>query len=201
MFRRRVRTIALAFSIRSRRRKAAVITAYIREHRLQTVIVSGAGGRGREPNEMIVEQALLDVAQVVCGFDIVARGVAQWPFVIADGCRLPYRDNAVDLIVSNAVIEHVGQAADQRRFVAEHVRVARHCIITTPNRYFPVESHTSAVLRHWSPGWRDSRREFTRLLSLAEFTALLPADATVLGRPWSATFLALISPPAPSDQA
>jgi Methyltransferase domain len=194
VLRRRVRKIALIFSIRNRRRKASIITAYIREHDLQSVIVSGASGRDREPNEMIVERALLDVATVVCGFDIVARGASQWPFVVADGCQLPYRDKVVDLIVSNAVIEHVGQEGEQKRFVAEHVRVGQHCIITTPNRWFPVESHTSAILRHWAPKWRNSRPEFTRLLSLKEFTALLPPGTTVTGRPWSATFLALIPP-------
>lgn len=191
-----VRRVALAFSIRNRRRKAAIVKAYIRENGLRTVIVSGASGRDREPNEMIVERALLEVCTVVCGFDIVARGTTQWPFVVADGCALPYRDKVVDLVVSNAVIEHVGQKEEQQRFVAEHVRVGRHCIITTPNRWFPVESHTSAVFRHWSPGWRTSRREFTRLLSLTEFKELVPLGATVKGRPWSATFLALIPPAA-----
>jgi SAM-dependent methyltransferase len=194
VLRRRVRKVALAFSIRNRRRKAAVITAYIRANRLQTVILSGASTGNREANEMIVERALLDVANVVCGFDIVARRATQWPFVVADGCQLPYRDKVVDLVVSNAVIEHVGQRAEQERFVAEHVRVSRHCIITTPNRWFPVESHTSAIFRHWSAGWRASRKEFTRLLSLREFKQLLPPGAAISGRPWSATFLAVIPP-------
>jgi hypothetical protein len=197
VLRRQVRSLALAFSIRNRRKKAAIITDYIRERGLRTVIVSGASGRDREPNEMIVERALLDVASVVCGFDIVARGATQWPFVVADGCQLPYRDKAVDLVVSNAVIEHVGLEPEQRRFVLEHIRVGQHCIITTPNRWFPVESHTSALLRHWSGEWRNSRPEFTRLLSLKEFKRLLPPNATVVGRRWSATFLALI-PPVPA---
>jgi SAM-dependent methyltransferase len=186
----------LAFSIRNRRRKADIVTAYVREHGLRTVIVSGASGGHRAPNEMIVERALLEVSTVVCGFDIVARGRSQWPLVVADGCHLPYRDDAADLVLSNAVIEHVGQVAEQRRFAEEQVRVGRHCIITTPNRWFPIESHTSAMFRHWSGKWRESRQEFTRLMSLKEFKELLPARATVLGRPWSATFLAII-PPAP----
>jgi 2-polyprenyl-3-methyl-5-hydroxy-6-metoxy-1,4-benzoquinol methylase len=132
----------------------------------------------------------------VCGFDLHARGTMPWPFIVADGCQLPYRDRAADLVVSNAVIEHVGQHEEQQRFVAEHLRVGRHCIITTPNRWFPVESHTNAVLRHWSPAWRAARPEFTRLLSKKEFKQLLPAGTKVTGRPWSATFLALIPPAA-----
>jgi SAM-dependent methyltransferase len=199
VLRRQVRRVTVAFSIRNRRRKAAIVKAYIQQNDLKTVIVSGASARAREPNEMIVERALLDVATVVCGFDIVARAASQWPFVVADGCQLPYRDNAADLVVSNAVIEHVGKLDEQRRFMAEHVRVGRHCIIATPNRWFPVESHTSAVFRHWSRAWRDARPEFTRLLSRKEFKALLPEGTTIKGRPWSATFLALIPPAAATD--
>jgi hypothetical protein len=85
----------------------------------------------------------------------------------------------------------VGGEAEQDRFVAEHVRVGTHWIITTPNRWFPVESHTRTVLRHWSPAWRATRAEFTRLLSLAELRAMLPPGTTTLGSPASATFMAL----------
>jgi SAM-dependent methyltransferase len=194
MLRRLVRRVTLAFSIYNRRRKAEFIKSYLREHALNSAILSGASARGSEPNEMIVERALLDVASIVCAFDIVHRQPGSWPFVVADGCHLPFRDRAVDVMISNAVIEHVGGVLDQERFVAEHVRVGRHCIITTPNRWFPVESHTSAVLRHWSTGWRDSRPEFTRLLSRREFARLLPPHARLHGRPWSATFLAVVPP-------
>ena len=60
--------------------------------------------------------------------------------------------------------------------------------------FAPVESHTASILKHWSPGWRARREEFTRLLSLREFTALLPEGTRVVGRPWSATFTALYAP-------
>jgi len=51
-------------------------------------------------------------------------------------------------------------------------------VITTPNKWFPVESHTSVIVAHWFPAWRRGRSEFTRLLSLREFKKLLPEGAT-----------------------
>lgn len=118
--------------------------------------------------------------------------VAELPVAVpvADARDLPDADRSVDMLLANAVIEHVGQEADQRRMVEEMCRVGSSWVITTPNRWFPVESHTAAVFRHWSKTWRDGRREFTRLLSRREFRDLLPEDARVVGRPWSATFTA-----------
>jgi SAM-dependent methyltransferase len=73
-------------------------------------------------------------------------------FVQADGRELPFGDSSFDVVHSNAVIEHVGQRRDQERFVQELVRVGRTGFITTPNRWFPIETHSSLPLLHWLPG-------------------------------------------------
>ena len=122
--------------------------------------------------------------------NIYDPGPQPWPYVIADGCLMPFEDQSFDLVVSNAVIEHVGDEAAQREFVREHLRVGRAWVMSTPNRWFPIESHTSTVFRHWSSRWRGDRTKFTRLLTRREFQDLLPADASVLGRAWHPTFLA-----------
>ena len=49
------------------------------------------------------------------------------------------------------MIEHVGGREEQRRFVAEALRVARRAFVTTPNRWFPLEVHTRLPLVHWLP--------------------------------------------------
>jgi hypothetical protein len=95
--------------------------------------------------------------------------------VLCDGLQLPFQSDAFDLVISNAVIEHVGDIEAQQTFIGEHHRVGRSFIATTPNRWGPTEVHTRTVLLHWSPRWRATRREFTRLLSRSEFQALLPA--------------------------
>ena len=73
-------------------------------------------------------------------------------FVHADALDLPFEDGAFDYVHSSAVLEHVGSFENQRRMVAECVRVARKGIcLTTPNRWFPVEFHTQLPLLHWLP--------------------------------------------------
>lgn len=70
----------------------------------------------------------------------------------ADGKQLPFADGSFDVVHSSAVLEHVGSSAEQRRFISELVRVARRAVfVTTPNRWFPVEFHTTLPLVHWLP--------------------------------------------------
>lgn len=69
---------------------------------------------------------------------------------ITANAPLPFADGAFDIATSNAVIEHVGSVAHQRRFIQELARVARTVFITMPNRYFPVEHHTAIPLLHYS---------------------------------------------------
>ncbi len=71
--------------------------------------------------------------------------------VFADGCRLPFRDRAFDVVFSNSVIEHVGDAARQAQFAAEIARVGRAYWVQTPNRRFPVETHLLTPFIHWLP--------------------------------------------------
>jgi len=66
------------------------------------------------------------------------------------GGRFPFDDSSFTHAFSNAVIEHVGDEQAQIDFVNEMARVARTVFFTTPNKFFPIESHTNAVLVHWS---------------------------------------------------
>jgi SAM-dependent methyltransferase len=120
--------------------------------------------------------------------------------VHADGCRLPFRDGAFDVVFSNSVIEHVGGPARQKQFASEVARVGRGFWVQTPNRRFPVELHLLTPFVHWLPRrWQrwmvprftvwsllvraaPDRREFflrhyldsVRLLSSEELAALFP---------------------------
>jgi len=73
----------------------------------------------------------------------------QW--VAGDGRSLPFRDGAFDVVFSNSVIEHVGDAASQRRFALEVARVGRSYWVQTPNRWFPIEQHLLTPFLHWLP--------------------------------------------------
>lgn len=185
-----VRRLAMAYSRRSRARKADLIIRLMRAEGCRSVLFAGSQGASNLPNSGIVERRVAEAADTTASFDVSCQREASRNFFIADATRVPLVDQSFDLMVSNAVIEHVGDAADQARMVAEHDRVGRCWVITTPNRWFPVESHTFVPFLHWSRRWRDRKPQFTRLLSRREFRALLPADSVVVGRPWSGTFLA-----------
>jgi SAM-dependent methyltransferase len=114
--------------------------------------------------------------------------VASYPRVtfehIEPGEKLPFADNSFDIACSNAVIEHVGGSAQRTAFIAEHLRVAKMVFITFPNRWFPVEHHTSLPLLHYAP------RLFRSLLKGSRYDHWIdPAnmdflDRSVIEREW-----------------
>jgi hypothetical protein len=65
---------------------------------------------------------------------------------------LPFRDSEVDIVISNAVVEHVCNRRQQAEFMSDLSCVAKAFFVTTPNRWFPVEHHTGLPLLHYLPG-------------------------------------------------
>ncbi|HEX5228304.1 MAG TPA: class I SAM-dependent methyltransferase [Bryobacteraceae bacterium] len=144
---------------------------------------------------------------------VVLLNQAFWPHQIegaegvirGDGTTLPFADQSFDLVFSNSVIEHVGDAGQQTRFAREIARVGKCYWVQTPSRYFPIEHHLWTPFIHWLPrSWQaaivkrfsiwslmtrhDAREreyylkhylETIRLLSAAELGELFP-DASVL---------------------
>lgn len=196
---RHLRRAVLAFSVRSRTRKAKLVLEFMRENGVEDVIFAGCSP-GNNHNEMIVESAEPGVATVLAAVDMLPCPGLDWPFVRADGCHLPFADGQADLLVAQAFVEHVRGRADQQRFVTGQSRVGRSWVITTPNRWFPTESPTVTLLLHWLPRWRAKRQEFTRILSLSEFRALLPPATRLVGSPWPSIFVAFNSAASPSAQ-
>ena len=85
---------------------------------------------------------------------------------IHPNARLPFGDRSFRFATANAVLEHVGSRADQRRFLAELYRVAEEVFVTVPNRFFPVEHHTAIPLAHF---WDRSFRTACRVLNKGEW--------------------------------
>lgn len=104
--------------------------------------------------------------------------------VQADGCRLPFRDEAFDIVFSNAVIEHV---KDQHQFAKEIRRVGQRYFVASPNRWFPLETHSKLVFVHWLPhkiAWKiipllSKYRHETWLLSPIQMRKLFPGAKIV----------------------
>jgi SAM-dependent methyltransferase len=84
--------------------------------------------------------------------------------LIADGCRLPFKDGAFDVVYSNSVIEHVGDLEAQRAFAREHRRVGVRYYVQTPNKWFPIEPHWIVPFIHWLP--RGIQRRLVRRFTL-----------------------------------
>jgi len=64
---------------------------------------------------------------------------------------LPFPDAYFDVGFSSAVLEHVGDTAQQLFFVQELLRTCRSVFLTTPDRTFPIEFHTFLPIVHWLP--------------------------------------------------
>ena len=57
-----------------------------------------------------------------------------------------------DLVISNATIEHVGSVANQAKMITNIIKLSKKFfILTTPNRYHPIDFHTKLPLMHWLP--------------------------------------------------
>jgi SAM-dependent methyltransferase len=155
--------LADAVSLRSRRRKLRLFLDELQPGPETTVLDVGVdevgfGGAGGESGcathnyfeehypwpGRITALGLHDGLQFRSRYPAVA-------YVQGDACDLPFPDGAFDVVHSNAVLEHVGGAERQRRFVAEALRVGRRVFLTTPNRWFPLEVHTGLPLVHWLP--------------------------------------------------
>lgn len=70
--------------------------------------------------------------------------------VVLDGCRLPFSDKSIDIVFSNAVIEHL-HPPDQELMAQEIMRVGRRWFVTTPNFWYPIEMHNKLPLLHFLP--------------------------------------------------
>lgn len=144
--------LASAVSERSRSRKLAWAKERIEPGAsvlLVGVAVPIEGGLG---TDNVVERGLVEHADAHALVYEDGDPQIGCPFTQGDARKLPFPDGSFDYVFSNAVIEHVGGPDDARRMLSESRRVARKgAFHTTPNRWFPIETHTQLPLLHWLP--------------------------------------------------
>ena len=91
-------------------------------------------------------------------------------FFIGDGKKTKFLDNSFDIVHSNATIEHVGSYTNQLKFIEESVRISKKFVfIQTPNRYFPIDFHTTIPLIHWLP--KKIHRKILNLIRLEFYSS------------------------------
>lgn len=107
-------------------------------------------------------------------------------FVAASGTDLPFEDARFDVVISNHVIEHVGDLARQHRYLEEARRVLRHdgvLYLAVPNKFRLVEAHYSLPLLSWLPqGWADRYVRWTRKGTWYDVTPLRTSQLHTLLR-------------------
>ncbi|SRR5579883_705417 len=115
-------------------------------------------------------------------------------YIEGDGCDVStFDDQAFDLVFTNSVIEHVGDAGKQEMFAQEVRRLGRRYWIQTPSKYFPIEAHCGMpfwwfypaswqhkLIERWRkklPAWTTYIEE-TRVLDVKRLKQLFP-EATL----------------------
>lgn len=74
-----------------------------------------------------------------------------------------------DVVISNATIEHVGSFEQQKKMIVNMLLLTKkYFIITTPNRYHPLDFHTKLPILHWFP--KKIHRKLLKLLKLEFFS-------------------------------
>lgn len=187
--------LAARASLWNRRRKLALFLETMRPGPETRVVDVGVGDTpfGTEPGVAATHnffEALYPwPSRITAVSDVPLPNFAQaFPSirtVVGDGLDLPFADDEFDIAFSNAVVEHVGGRAEQRRFVAELCRVAPRVFVSTPNRWFPVETHTLVPFAHWLPRHHADRTmhalrrenwDQVELLTKGELLALFPPE-------------------------
>lgn len=98
----------------------------------------------------------------VWGVDTLDQRVARegFRFDVVTGTSLPFESAFFDVVISNHVIEHVGEEPEQRRHLAEIRRVLREggrAYLALPSRWMLVEPHFRLPFLSWLPqGWSDA---------------------------------------------
>ena len=74
-----------------------------------------------------------------------------------------------DVVISNATIEHVGSFGSQKKMLLNIILLSKKFfIITTPNRWHPIDFHTKLPFLHYFP--KKIHRKILKMLNLEFFS-------------------------------
>ncbi len=160
------RRLLKSFSHKSRTKKFELLNKVFRPRPEDRVLDIGASG------DVFLRYTLEDIYPyperiTAGGYEFVEvesarRFYPQARYAVFDGCALPFPDRSFDLVFSNAVIEHILGPGRQEQFAREIMRVGKSWFVTTPNYWYPFESHYHLPLIQFMP--RAMQREYNRLL-------------------------------------
>lgn len=111
---------------------------------------------------------------------LVSEGYA---YMLVRGVELPFPDESFDVVITNHVIEHVGDGVAQAKHLAEVHRVLRvHGVgyLAVPNRWMLTEPHYRLMFLSWWP--RAWRTPYLRLLRKGTYYDCEPLQMRQLER-------------------
>lgn len=101
-------------------------------------------------------------------------------FHLIEGTQLPFPDESFDVVLTNHVIEHVGDKSAQRHHLDEVHRVLKHdgaAYLAVPNRWMLVEPHYKLIFLSWLPhGMRSFYLSLMRNVSFYDCEPLSMAE-------------------------
>lgn len=166
----------------SRLRKAEKIIGLLESHtslRGQRVLEIGCGAGYLSmmlaevvgPDGHVSAVDVHDSRMIRSGFD----------FILVSDTALPFPDASFDVVISNHVIEHVGERRDQSAHLAEIRRVLSRdglCFLSLPNSRFPYERHFRLPFLSQLP--RRLRSPYVRLMGRgADYDCDIPSPRAV----------------------
>jgi len=109
------------------------------------------------------EVTAVDLVDSRCIFD-------GYDFHLVDGTSLPFENETFDVVISNHVIEHVGDCCAQISHLNELGRILKKTgvgYLAVPNRWMLIEPHYKLVFLSWLP--KICRSPYLRLLKSIAF--------------------------------
>lgn len=170
--------------LQSRRNKALKIEMLLdlggRSGRLRLLEVgTGSGGIAHYFGTHPSLRCEVDAVDV-CDNRLLSDG---YRFRLVEGTDLPFADGQFDVVLTNHVIEHVGDENAQRRHLAEVRRVMRAGAVgylAVPNRWMLVEPHYRLAFLSWLP--RTWRSPYLRAMRKGNFYDCEPLQMKQLER-------------------
>jgi SAM-dependent methyltransferase len=107
-----------------------------------------------------------------------SRGITEgYHFQRVSGTTLPFDDRSFHVVLSNHVIEHVGETSEQLGHLSEILRVLRDdgiCYLAVPNRWMLVEPHYRLAFLSWLPP--SLRSPYLRMRGKGDFYDCVPLE-------------------------
>ncbi|MBC7358441.1 MAG: class I SAM-dependent methyltransferase [Desulfacinum sp.] len=122
---------------------------------------------------------------IVTAVDVVDQRTVKdgFEFRLVRDTNLPFRDGVFHVVLSNHVIEHVGELEAQKNHLREMRRVMRTDgvgYLATPNRWMVVEPHYRLPFLSWLP--RPMRHRYVRSTKKGEYYDCEPLSFRLLER-------------------